>query len=87
MANNSVYIKEGTATGAHVALETAHLSKYDEWLFENTHASQDLEIKIKGSDARHIAAGDSFSIDVRVNPTNVTVKENNTTYRIVATGK
>ena len=84
---NTFYSKEGTATGSHVALETAHITKYDHWLFENTHASQTLEIKIKGSNAKTIAADSSYSVSVTASPEVVTVKENNTTYRITATGK
>lgn len=86
---NVLYTKSGAATGAHVALETAHKTKYDHWVFKNTDstASNTLEIKINGSAAIVLAGAESLSLDITASPENVTVKENTRTYRIIATGR
>ena len=85
MANNAPFSKEGTATGSAVAIGTS-IIKYDVWNVENTHASQDLIITIKGSAGITIAAGDEYGFNVRCAPTQVTVNTNGTTYRISAEG-
>ena len=84
---NSIYSKEGTATASAVALETTHNSRYDHWQFYNTHASQDLVLTINGSNDITIDADSTQAVDITASPNDVTVKTNNTTYRILATGK
>lgn len=81
----ALYIKEGTATGADVALETAHVTKYDHWAFYNSHASQTLTVKINGQ-AMTVKAAQTINLDYTVSPENITVKELNTTYRVIGTG-
>ncbi len=84
---SAIYSKEGTATGSAVALETTHNGKYDHWQFYNTHASQDLVLTINGSNDITIDADSTQAVDITASPNDVTVKTNNTTYRILATGK
>tara|TARA_Y100001973_G_scaffold86508_1_gene129556 strand:- start:365 stop:640 length:276 start_codon:yes stop_codon:yes gene_type:complete len=86
---NVLYTKSGTATGAHVALETAHPTKYDHWVIKNTQSSagDTIEIKINGSAAIVLAGSESLSLDITASPENVTVKENGHGYRVIGTGR
>jgi len=81
----SIFTKEGAATSSDVALSISDLNKKSNWVFRNTHGSQDLTVKIHGFTLT-VGSGETYECNIVAAPTQITVATNLTTYRIQGFG-